>query len=303
MLQIEGLTRRYGKFVALDHLDLTIETGTLHGFVGPNGAGKTTTMRILATLLPASEGKAWIDGMEVSRQPRLVRKMVGYMPDFFGVYDGLKVSEYLDFYARCYGLRSQERTQMADQMLELVRLTDKREAYVDTLSRGMKQRLCLARSLMHNPSLLILDEPASGMDPRARAEMKSILRTLKDLGKTVLISSHILHELAELCDAISIIDHGKLLFSGNMDALSRRMSKEGPIEIRVEDGMDTAITLLKEHEGVRGLEMEDDLLRVTFEGDAAQLLKRLVQGGVDIRDFHRTPVNLETAFMEVTQES
>ena len=303
MLQIEGLTRRYGKFVALDHLDLTIETGTLHGFVGPNGAGKTTTMRILATLLPASEGKAWIDGMEVSRQPRLVRKMVGYMPDFFGVYDGLKVSEYLDFYARCYGLRSQERTQMADQMLELVRLTDKREAYVDTLSRGMKQRLCLARSLMHNPSLLILDEPASGMDPRARAEMKSILRTLKDLGKTVLISSHILHELAELCDAISIIDHGKLLFSGNMDALSRRMSKEGPIEIRVEDGMDTAITLLKEHEVVRGLEMEDDLLRVSFVGDAAQLLKRLVQGGVDIRDFHRTPVNLETAFMEVTQES
>ncbi|HML48062.1 MAG TPA: ABC transporter ATP-binding protein, partial [Clostridia bacterium] len=230
MLEIQGLTRRYGKFVALDHLDLTIEAGTLHGFVGPNGAGKTTTMRILATLLPASEGKAWIDGMEVSRQPRLVRKKVGYMPDFFGVYDGLKVTEYLDFYARCYGLRSQERNQMANQMLELVRLTDKREAYVDTLSRGMKQRLCLARSLMHNPSLLILDEPASGMDPRARAEMKSILRTLKDLGKTVLISSHILHELAELCDAISIIDRGKLLFSGDMDALSRRMSKEGPLE-------------------------------------------------------------------------
>jgi len=302
MLKTKGLTKLYGKFMALDGLELEIENGKLHGFVGPNGAGKTTTMRILATLLQASSGDAWIDGVNVREDPKKVRKTVGYMPDFFGVYDGLKVHEYLDFYGSCYGIAYKDRTKMANELLELVRLSDKRGAYVDTLSRGMKQRLCLARSLIHDPSLIILDEPASGMDPRARLEMKGILRILKDMNKTILISSHILPELAELCDSISIIDHGKLIFSGDMEELSSHMRKEAPLVIRIEGETDTAIQLLKEQHGVSGIEMdEEEALHVAFEGDLASLLQRLVTEGVRVVDFHRAPVNLETVFMEVTK--
>lgn len=302
MLKTQNLTKLYGKFLALDALSLQIDSGKLHGFVGPNGAGKTTTMRILATLLPASAGDAWIDGVDVRLHPKRVRQIVGYMPDFFGVYDGLKAHEYLDFYGSCYGIPYRERTQMANQLLELVFLSDKRDAYVDTLSRGMKQRLCLARSLIHDPSLIILDEPASGMDPRARAEMKGILRTLKDLNKTILISSHILPELAELCDSLSIIDHGKLIFSGNMEDLSSHMHKETPLVIRIKGDTDAAIRLLKETHGVTGIEIDEEgSLRVSFDGDTASLLARLVHEGVQVFDFHRAPVNLETVFMEVTQ--
>lgn len=302
MLKIAKLTKYYRKFLALDALSLEIENGKLHGFVGPNGAGKTTTMRILATLLPASGGDAWVDGLNVRENPKKVRQAVGYMPDFFGVYDGLKVHEYLDFYGSCYGIAYKDRTKMANELLELVQLSDKRETYVDTLSRGMKQRLCLARSLIHDPSLIILDEPASGMDPRARSEMKGILRTLKDLDKTVLISSHILPELAELCDSISIMDHGKLIFSGGMEELSLHMQKETPLVIRMEGETDSAVRLLKETHGVTGITLDEEaVLHVAFDGDLASLLQRLVQEGVRVTDFHRAPVNLETVFMEVTQ--
>lgn len=302
MLKTLNLTKLYGKYMALDKLSLSIEDGKLHGFVGPNGAGKTTTMRILAALLPSSGGDAWVGGVNVRENPKQVRKIVGYMPDFFGVYDGLKVHEYLDFYGSCYGIEYKDRIKMANQLLELVYLSDKRDTYVDTLSRGMKQRLCLARSLIHDPSLIILDEPASGMDPRARAEMKGILRSLKDLRKTILISSHILPELAELCDSISIIDHGRLIFSGSMEALSTHMHKESPLVIRVEGETEDAIRLLKETHGVTGIEMdEEEALHVSFEGDLAALLARLVQEGVRVTDFHRSPLNLETVFMEVTQ--
>ena len=183
MLKLDNLTRDYGKFRAVDHLSLEIGTGELHGFVGPNGAGKSTTMRMLATLLAPTSGKAYVNGVEISKSPSKIRRMVGYMPDFFGVYDGLKSWEYLDFYARCYHIPAKERDRMIDQLLELVNLSDKKFAYVDELSRGMKQRLCLAHSLIHDPKLLILDEPASGMDPRARAEMKGILKTLKEMGE------------------------------------------------------------------------------------------------------------------------
>ncbi len=302
MLKTQDLTKLYGSFLALDNLTLQIESGKLHGFVGPNGAGKTTTMRILATLLPATRGEAWVDGVNVREKPRQVRRMVGYMPDFFGVYDGLKVHEYLDFYGSCYGLLYKDRQKMAAQLLELVFLSDKRDAYVDTLSRGMKQRLCLARSLIHDPSLIILDEPASGMDPRARAEMKGILRTLKDLDKTVLISSHILPELAELCDSLSILDRGKLIFSGTMAALNEHMHGEAPLVIRVAGETDEAVRILKETSGVTGLEMlEDGALKAAFSGDSAALLSRLVTAGVKVYDFHRSPINLETVFMEVTK--
>lgn len=302
MLKTEKLSKCYGKFLALDELNLEIDTGKLHGFVGPNGAGKTTTMRILATLLPASGGNAWVDGINVQEHPKRVRRIVGYMPDFFGVYDGLKVHEYLDFYGSCYEIPYRERTQMANQLLELVFLTDKRDVYVDTLSRGMKQRLCLARSLIHDPSLIILDEPASGMDPRARLEMKGILRTLKDLNKTILISSHILPELAELCDSLSIIDRGHLIFSGSMDDLSSHMQKESPVIIRIEGETEEAVLLLKETHGVTGIEMDEEgAIRVDFDGNMVAMLQKLIQADVRVYDFHRAPVNLETVFMEVTQ--
>ena len=224
MLKIDNLTKNYGSFPALKGLNLEIPDGALHGFVGPNGAGKTTTMRILATLMKPTSGTAYVDGTDVVKDGQKARKLVGYMPDFIGVYDSLKCWEYLDFYARCYRIGAAERKRMTRQLLELVQLEEKEDEYVDALSRGMKQRLCLARSLIHDPKLLILDEPASGMDPRARAEMKGILRTLREMGKTVLISSHILPELAEMCDSLTILDHGQLVFSGSVDALSDRMN-------------------------------------------------------------------------------
>lgn len=307
MLEIKELTRVYGRFTALNHLNIQIGDGELHGFVGPNGAGKSTTMRILATLLPPSAGTAVMDGVDVRKAPRRMRELIGYMPDFFGVYDRLKTWEYLDFYARCYGCSYQERMRMIDQLLELVRLSDKRDSYVDVLSRGMKQRLCLAHALIHDPRLLILDEPASGMDPRARAEMKDILRSLKDMGKTVLISSHILPELSEMCDSLTIIDHGNLVFSGTVDALSRKMNGSAPLDIRLlRDQVDAAATILKEFPGVTGIELADaQLLRVDFDGDeqaAAQLLKKLLLGDIAVADFHRAQMNLEKVFMEVTQD-
>ncbi len=311
MLLTENLTRKYGSFTALDNLSLRIDDGELHGFVGPNGAGKTTTMRILATLLPATSGKAYVDGVEVSRCGKKIRRMVGYMPDFFGVYDGLKAWEYLDFYARCYAIGHKDREKMVDRLLDIVRLTDKKNAYIDVLSRGMKQRLCLARSLIHDPKLLILDEPASGMDPRARAEMKDILRTLRGMGKTILISSHILPELSEMCDSLTIIDHGKLVFSGPVTELSKKMRGQAPLDIQLTpeatgEQMASAISLLKEFPGVTGIMQPGErLLRVEFEGgsgETAALLQALMQREAPVVDYHRAPINLEKVFMEVTQE-
>lgn len=311
MLDIRELTKVYGQFTALDCLTLHIGAGELHGFVGPNGAGKTTTMRILATLLAPTSGSATIDGADVVKDPRRVRGLVGYMPDFFGVYDHLKSWEYLDFYARCYGFSHAERMRMIGQLLELVNLTDKRDAYVDNLSRGMKQRLCLAHALIHDPKLLILDEPASGMDPRARAEMKGILRTLKDMGKTVLISSHILPELSELCDSLTIIDHGSLVFSGTVEALSRKMRGSAAIEIKLlpaggETMLQNAAETLKQFPGVTGIRRGDGLdLSVDYDGDengAAEMLQALLRGGARVADFHRPPMNLEKVFMEVTRD-
>ena len=309
MLKLEGLTRYYGSFLALDHLSITIGDGELHGFVGPNGAGKTTTMKILATLLRPSEGTATLNGVEVGKNPRQIRRMMGYMPDFFGVYDRLKSWEYLDFYARCYGTPYRDRARMTGNLLELVNLSDKRDTYVDVLSRGMKQRLCLARALIHDPSLLVLDEPASGMDPRARADMKGILRTLKDMGKTVLVSSHILPELSEMCDSLTIINHGRLVFSGSVEKLGNYMSGRAPIRLRLlpreGSAAEEATKLLKQVPGVSNITQDEpNLLSVAFDGDdcqAAEVLKALMERALPVVDFYRPPVNLEKVFMEVTQ--
>ena len=309
MLETKELTRYYGSFLALDHLSISIGEGELHGFVGPNGAGKTTTMRILATLLAPSSGTVTLDGVDLKKNPRRIREMVGYMPDFFGVYDNLKAWEYLDFYARCYGIRADKRKQMTNQLLDLVGLSDKHDAYVNTLSRGMKQRLCMAHALIHDPKLLILDEPASGMDPRARADMKNILRTLREMGKTVLISSHILPELAEMCDALTIIDHGKLVFSGSVEALNEKMNGDAPVEVHLLSGAETdaAVRIAQQCPGVTAIEQEGPaLLKIKLPaGDepAAYLLQMLMQDGVKVSDFHRTPLNLEKVFMEVTADA
>ena len=310
MLEIDNLTKNYGSFPALRGLSLEIPDGALHGFVGPNGAGKTTTMRILATLMKPTSGTAFVDGTDVVKDGQKARKLVGYMPDFFGVYDSLKCWEYLDFYARCYRIGAEERKKMTRRLLELVQLEEKEDEYVDALSRGMKQRLCLARSLIHDPKLLILDEPASGMDPRARAEMKGILRTLREMGKTVLISSHILPELAEMCDSLTILDHGELVFSGSVEALNDKMNGNAPLDIRLTEGcgeenVETAVRCLKEMPAVTEILREEPyLLRIRLTNDAdvcPDVLRQLVMKGVPVSDFHRAPMNLEKVFMEVTQ--
>ena len=312
MLKIENLTKQYGKFTALQDLSLEIPAGALHGFVGPNGAGKTTTMRILATLMKPTSGTAYVDGTDVVKEGAKARTKVGYMPDFFGVYDSLKCSEYLDFYARCYRIGATERKQMIRQLLELVQLSEKENEYVDSLSRGMKQRLCLARSLIHDPKLLILDEPASGMDPRARAEMKGILKTLREMKKTVLISSHILPELSEMCDSLTILDHGQLVFSGSVGELSDRMNGNAPLDIRLAEGcggeaVETAVRCLKEMPSVTEILQEEPFLLRVRMADGAEtspdILRRLVMTGVPVCDFHRAPMNLEKVFMEVTQDA
>ena len=312
MLKIEKLCKNYGKFPALKGLSLEVPDGQLHGFVGPNGAGKTTTMRILATLMAPTSGAAWVDGTDVVREGQKARKLVGYMPDFFGVYDNLTCREYLDFYARCYRIGADERKRMGSQLLERVQLQEKENEYVNGLSRGMKQRLCLARSLIHDPKLLILDEPASGMDPRARAEMKGILRTLREMGKTVLISSHILPELSEMCDSLTILDHGELVFSGSVEELSDRMNGNAPLDIRLAEtagaeAVEEAVRCLRELPYITEILQEEPfLLRVRLDGGedvCMAAMRELVTRNVPVCDFHRAPMNLEKVFMEVTQDA
>ena len=311
MLKIDHLCKNYGSFPALRDLSLEIPDGALHGFVGPNGAGKTTTMRILATLMKPTSGTAYVNDSDVVKDGQKARKLVGYMPDFFGVYDSLKCWEYLDFYARCYRIGATERKRMTWQLLELVQLEEKENEYVDALSRGMKQRLCLARSLIHDPKLLILDEPASGMDPRARAEMKGILRTLREMGKTVLISSHILPELSEMCDSLTILDHGELVFSGTVDELSDRMNGNAPLDIRLAEtagaeAVEEAVRCLREMPYITEILQEEPfLLRVRLEGGedvCMAAMRELVTRNIPVCDFHRAPMNLEKVFMEVTQD-
>jgi len=302
MLVIQDLVKRYGSFLAVDHLNLELERGSIFGFVGPNGAGKTTTMKIAAALLPLTSGKVTVDGVDVSREPMKVRSKLGYMPDFFGVYDNLKVMEYLDFYGSAYGLTYSERRQAALELLELVDLSNKRDCYVDELSRGMKQRLCLARSLMHNPELLILDEPASGMDPMARIEMKEILKELKRMGKTILISSHILPELSELCDTIGIIENGRMVVQGSINEIMDRVSGSTVVKIKVIDRLEKAVNILKEQPLVNEIILDGQELEISYGGgeeDLWKLLKVLVNQDIPVVSFGKAERNLEKVFMEV----
>ena len=303
MLTINHLYKRYNKFLALNDLNLHIDRGEIFGFIGPNGAGKTTTMRIVCGLLRANSGEVYVDGIDALNDSAAIKRKVGYVPDFFGVYDNLKVMEYMNFFASMYGFNSKEINETILGLLELVNLADKKDDYVDGLSRGMKQRLCVARALIHDPELLVLDEPASGLDPRARFELKEILKNLGDMGKTILISSHILPELGEMCTSIGIMEKGQLVASGNVEEIAELKRANSPVHIKVISDRNEAITAIKEFPLVTKVSETDDEIIVDLNGEDEELfalLSGLISRNVKIVGFEREQANLETLFLDLT---
>ncbi|MBS4189195.1 ABC transporter ATP-binding protein [Bacillus sp. FJAT-49705] len=306
MIEIIDLSKRYGNFTALNSLNLQIEKGSVFGFVGQNGAGKSTTFSILATLLAPTSGTAYINGYNIQKEPKMVRRQLGYMPDFFGVYDQLKAIEYLHFYGASYGIPLAEREKLIPQLLDLVNLAHKKDSYVDLLSRGMKQRLCLARSLIHDPEVLILDEPASGLDPRARVEMREILKELKNMGKTILISSHILPELAEMCDTIGIIDQGKLVAEGSVTEIQAQLKGERLIIVKTYRDIEKGVSFFEDDPNVSKLKIgdEEQTLRFVYKGsdqEQSVLLKKAIINDIAITSFSEIETDLEDVFMEITK--
>jgi ABC-2 type transport system ATP-binding protein len=303
-IETHGLTRKYGKLTAVEDLNLQVAGGALFGLIGPNGAGKTTTLRMLAGLLEPTSGEITINGRVANHDWRELRQQIGYMPDFFGVYEDMLVWEYLDFFARCYGLPKDRQRQVVDELLELVDLTEKRDSYVQTLSRGMRQRLCLAHALVHDPQVLLLDEPASGLDPRARVEMRELLRELGSMGKTILVSSHILTELGELCDSIGIIERGRLVASGPLDEISLQIHRDKRLRMKVLSDPTLAKKILSNQPGVGEVLDINSFLEVNFHGDeeaAASLLESLLQDGVRVSSFTEITSNLEDVFLKLTK--
>jgi len=307
IVRATGLVKRYDRTVALGGLDLEVGEGEIFGLVGPNGAGKTTTLRILATLLVPDSGDAEIAGASVRRNPNDVRRVLGFMPDVFGVYDDMKVWEYLDFFARCYGIPADRRRRMIGDLLDLVDLGSKRDTYVQGLSRGMQQRLCLAHTLVHDPAVLLLDEPASGLDPRARVELRELLRELRALGKTLLVSSHILPELEELCTSVAIIDRGQVLAHGRVSEIERRLRVGAVYRVRVlaeGDDLEAARAFLAAQADVVAADLlEDGTVEIGFHGDddaAARLLATAVGHGLRVVTFSRAASDLEELFLQVT---
>ncbi len=304
MIELVDFTKVYGELVAVDHLNLKIEANEIFGFIGPNGAGKSTTMRFLATLVRATSGQGFVNGYSVIRDPLNVRRSVGYMPDSFGVYDGMKVWEFLDFFALAYQIPRSRRKRVIADVLELLDLTGKVNDYVNSLSRGMKQRLCLAKTLVHDPPVLILDEPASGLDPRARLEIKALLKELRRMGKTILISSHILSELADCCTSIGIIEKGKLVIHGPIQEVYRRIRRNHVIEIRFLDQVERGLSVIRSFQATRSVEVEDHSVQVELEGNAEDvkcLLQELVRAEVPVHSFHDKEPTLEDVFMLVTR--
>ncbi len=310
IIEIRGLSKQYGALQALQDLTLDVAEGSVVGFIGPNGAGKTTTMRILTTLLRPTAGTATVAGYSVLRQPREVRRVIGYMPDFFGVYDDMKVWEYLDFFAACYDIPYGQRKALIDDLLALVDLGHKKEDFVESLSRGMKQRLCLARTLAHDPQVLILDEPASGLDPRARVEMRELLRELKLMGKTIFFSSHILSEVADVCTSVAILEAGRLVAHGDFEQMRQQFRPHRLVEIRVLGDvapLRAALLGVPEIHAVFGheqLPIPTNALRLEYAGDEGQLsalLARLIGEGLEVTQFGEVTGNLEDLFMQVTR--
>ena len=304
MIELTDFTKHYGDFKAVDGLNLKIEAGEMFGFIGPNGAGKSTTIRFLSTLLKASRGEGTINGHSVTRDPLGVRRSVGYMPDNFGVYDGMKVWEFLDFFAVAYQIPRDRRKQVIADVLELLDLTHKRDDFVNGLSRGMKQRLCLAKTLVHDPPVLILDEPSSGLDPRARMEFKALMKELRRMGKTILISSHILSELADCCTSVGIIERGQLLMHGPIDEVYRRIRRNRLIEIKFVDRMDIGLSIIRSMPETRDVRVEDHRATIELQADdakVAELLEHLMREGVRVRSYADKDPTLEDVFMLVTK--
>ncbi len=304
MIQTRDLTKAYGDLKAINSLNLDLDEGDLFGFIGPNGSGKTTTMRILATLLQPTVGEATVCGYSIYTHPKEIRRLIGYMPDFFGVYDDMKVIEYLEFFAAAYRIKGEARRKKCNEMLDMVDLGYKRNAFVTSLSRGMTQRLGLARVLLHDPQVLLLDEPASGLDPRARIEIRGLLKELRKLGKTIMVSSHILPELADICNKVGIIERGELLVSAEVAEVMRRVRQSPVLIIDVMGDQDAAANLLQEQKSVTKIDRKEEKLLVTLgEGveDYSELATLLVQAGFRIKTFKEDEINLETAFMYLTK--
>ncbi len=303
MLQINHLYKSYGKFQAVSNLTLHIPKGDLFGFVGPNGAGKTTTIRMVCGLMLPNSGDIFINGIDAMAHQKEIKKQIGYVPDFFGVYDNLKVREYMDFYGSMYRMNSREIQRISDDLLELVNLSDKKEVFVDTLSRGMKQRLCVARALIHNPALLVLDEPNSGLDPRARVEMKELLQNLRSMGKTIVISSHILSELSEMCNSIGIMNHGSLVAAGRIEDVMEGVFGNNQLVITLDEGRETAIRIVNEYTKVEVDSVGEHEIKLSHnmtKTEIAQMVGAMIAGGVVVTGFHKQEGDLETLFMRVT---
>jgi ABC-2 type transport system ATP-binding protein len=309
MIETHDLTKMYGELYALNRLNLKLHRGDVYGFIGPNGAGKTTTMRILATLLNPTFGEASVCGYSIYNGSKEIRRLIGYMPDFFGVYDDMKVIEYLEFFAAAYRIKGAARKKICEEVLELVDLTYKRDALVTSLSRGMTQRLGLARVLLHDPQVLLLDEPASGLDPRARIEIRALLKELRSMGKTILVSSHILPELADICNKIGIIEQGVLLVNGAVTDVMKQVRTDIVLNIAVADRQADAATLLESQPEVESVSEKQDLndrvyLVVKLREGVAQysfLAQRLIEQGYELTLFREDEINLETAFMHLTK--
>jgi ABC-2 type transport system ATP-binding protein len=304
MIKLEHLTKAYGNLRAINDLTLELNEGDLFGYIGPNGAGKTTTMRILATLLPATWGEAYVCGYSIYTHPKEIRRLIGFMPDHFGVYDDMKVIEYLDFFAASYRIRGARRHKVCNDMLELVDLGYKRDALVTSLSRGMTQRLGLARVLLHDPQVLLLDEPASGLDPRARIEIRTLLKELGKTGKTIMVSSHILPELADICNKVGIIERGELLVCAEVSDVMRRVRQTPVLQVGVTADPDGAAKVLQQHPAVQQVERRNGHLVATLTpgtSDFSDLPTMLIQAGYKLTEFKEDEINLETAFMALTK--
>lgn len=303
-VQTQGLTRIYGSIAALDNLDLTVHPGDLFGFIGSNGAGKTTTLRIISTFLQPTSGTASVFGLDVVSQADAVRHVIGYMPDFFGVYKDMEVTEYLDFFAACYKIAPERREQTVKDVLELVGLSEKRSALIGALSRGMQQRLGLARVLVHDPKLLLLDEPASGLDPRARIEMMAILQELQRLGKTIIISSHILSELQNLCNRVAIIEKGRLIYTGGVQGVRKQVAPGLVLNVRVPGNAENAVSVLGALPLVTRTSLNGDVIRVWMSdenADPSVIAEALVKAGLRLTSLTEDQIGLEQVFMHVTR--
>ena len=304
MIETRKLTKRYGNLIAVNEIDLSLKEGDVFGFIGPNGSGKTTTMRMIATLLNPDHGEAYVCGKSIYDDPREIRRLVGYMPDFFGVYDDMTVIEYLEFFASAYRINGPSRRKICEDKLELVDMAFKRDAMVNQLSRGQTQRIGLARTLLHEPQVLLLDEPASGLDPRARIEIRNLLKKLGEMKKTVIVSSHILPELADVCTRVGMIEKGNLIIDGYVDEVMRKARQQIMLQIRVKENLEKAAALLQQHDQVAKVDIVKGTIEATLKADTfdySSIPTLLIHENYQLTLFREEEVNLETAFMALTK--